>query len=283
MRNALLLLCFLWLAVVAGCQKADPRGSVPRPRVIAYSPVLTTMLFDMGLGDHVVGVSEYALPPEGRRLPVVGGAEDVRAEAIVALQADVILVQTDPRRFETVLRLQPNLKIEYFRIATLEEVAAAMERIGRILNQPEKGRRQAEVFRRRLEAVRQATAEFRPLRRTLFVMDYQRPFAAGGGTFLDEMIQLAGGENVLAGVRDWHSPSVEAVLAARPEVILCQCKPAQAADARRYWHDLFARAGLSVRVAVVTEDTWTIPAGHLAGHAETLAGILHPERVSAGR
>ncbi|MBN1941750.1 MAG: ABC transporter substrate-binding protein [Phycisphaerae bacterium] len=266
----------VFLLSAAGCPNSAGRPAAPRPRMIPFSPALTRIVFDLGLGDHVVGVSEYASPPDGRRLPVVGNAQAVRTEPILALEPDVILTQSDPRNYETLRRLRPGLKIEHFRIETLEDIADATARIGQIVGRDDLGKAKAEAFRRRLAHVRETTKSL-PTRRVLFVMDYQNPFAAGGGIFLDEMIRLAGGVNVLADVRGWHTPSVESILSAKPEVIVCQCKPSQADEAKRYWSKLFAQSGLAVRVCIVTDDAWTIPAGHLAGYTEELAKRIHPE------
>lgn len=268
----------LWILLLAfaGCDKPVDRAAAPRPRIVTFSPALTTMVFDMGLGDHVVGVSEYALPPNGMVLPVVGDTRNVRTEPILAVEPDVILTQSELKHYETVRQFLPELKVERLPLTTLAEVAAAMERIGVIVGQPELGCATAEAFRRRLDAVKDKTKNL-PRRRVMFVMDYQNPFAAGGATFLDEMIRLAGGVNVLTGTRDWHKPAVENVLAARPDVIVCQCKPAQAEEAKRYWEELLAKVNPQVRVYTVTDDTWTIAAGHLAKHTEELAEMIHPE------
>lgn len=261
---------------LAGCQKSASRDETPRPRVVALSPALLRIMFDMGMGDHVVGVSEYSVLPEGVSLPVVGDYRNVRTEALMAVQPDVLLTQSEEKYFETIRKFQPDLKVEHFRIETLAEIAGAMERIGDIVRQPDLGRRQAEQFRTRLAAVKETTKNL-PSRRVAFVMDYQNPFAAGGETYLDEMIQIAGGTNVLAGTRLWYKPPIETLLEARPDVIVCQCKPSQAEEATRYWKELFAKANPDLHVYTVTEDTWTIAAGHLADYTERLAKMIHPE------
>ncbi|MBN1555116.1 MAG: ABC transporter substrate-binding protein [Phycisphaerae bacterium] len=264
------------LSALVGCDKPVPRDDTPRPRIITYSPALTTIMFDMGLGDHVVGVSEYSVLPPGQERPVVGDTRNIRTEPILALRPDVILTQSELKHYETVKQFQPSLKIEHFPLTNLEEVAVAMERIGRIVDQPDLGLARAEAFRKRLDAVKEKTKSL-PKRRVLFVMDYQHPFAAGGETFLDEMIRLAGGVNVLTGTRDWHKPAVETILQAKPDIIVCQCKPSQADEAKRYWSELLAKTNTPVEVYTVTDDTWTIAAGHLADHTEQLADMIHPE------
>lgn len=273
MKHASRVLAILLVGLV-GCDKPTNRDDTPSPRIVTFSPALTTIMFDMHLGDYVVGVSAYSSLPPGVERPVVGDARDVRTEPILAVRPDLILTQSESKYFDTVKKICPSLKIEHFNLATLAEVASAMERIGRLVGKPELGDAAGKTFRNRLDAVKEKTRSL-PKRRVLFVMDYQHPFAAGGDTFLDEMIQRAGGVNVLADTRDWFKPSIETILAKKPDVILCQCKPAQASEAKRYWEKLLAQAHPSVRVYIVTDDTWTIAAGHLATHTEELAEMIH--------
>ena len=72
------------LLSLAGCDRADHRDDTPRPRIVTLSPALTAIVFDMGLGDHVVGVSEYAAPPDGQSRPIVGDSQNVRTTRLAA-------------------------------------------------------------------------------------------------------------------------------------------------------------------------------------------------------
>ena len=121
--------------ILAGCPRDLPRPDAPHPRVVSFSPAITTMLFEMGLADHVVGVTTYCTIPEGIEIPVVGSQLNIRAEPIVAVKPDVLLTQTTPARFETVRKLMPDITIEYFRIETLTDIAKPMARIAAVLGQ----------------------------------------------------------------------------------------------------------------------------------------------------
>ena len=70
----------LWAGLVlAGCQRDLPRPEAPHPRTVSFSPAITAMLFEMGLDDHIVGVTTYCTVPEGLDIPVVGSQLTVRS------------------------------------------------------------------------------------------------------------------------------------------------------------------------------------------------------------
>jgi iron complex transport system substrate-binding protein len=108
----------------------------------------------------------------------------------------------------------------------------------------------------------------------MFVVGYEEPLGAGKGTFLDEMITLAGGKNVLAEhISGWKKPSLEAIIDLAPEVIVCQCSPGREAAAVAYWKTVMA-AQPAARVIAVTDTDWTLPAGHLADYTADLQQMI---------
>jgi len=273
------------LALTAGgCGKAKtPKDTSPRPRMVTFSPALTRMLFDMGLGEHVVGVTSFCRLPAGQTRPAVGNALSIRSEPILAVRPEVILTQIEVKRFEAVRNADAEIRIEHFRIETLGDLAGAMERLGRITGKPAIGRKAAEAFRAELEKVRGRTSKL-PRRRVLFVMGYQRPAGPGAGTFLHEMIELAGGSNVMGEkYKGWRNLSIEAVLQLAPEIVVCLSDLAAKDKAGEYWRTLGGRsASPARRVIVLTDSDWTIPAGHLAGLTARLAEMIHPELAGKG-
>jgi iron complex transport system substrate-binding protein len=231
----------------------------------------------MGLGDHVVGVTSYCLPPEGTSPRVVGERTRVSAEAILAVRPDVLLIQQNPDDFGAVKSLLPDLHIEHVRIETMRDVTATIERIGRIVDREELARECKEAFDRQLDAVRDYVA-YSPQRKVLFLHGYQRPGTCGKGTFLDEMIRLAGGTNSAsdAGYIRYPTLNRENILAMHPEVIVCQVALGQEKQAREYlqtFEDVPAVQGGSV--FVVTDRRWTIPSTRSVEYAMQLAKMIH--------
>jgi len=276
--------CTVILALVvlaSGCSRDVP-AEAPYPRLVTFSPALTKLVFDMGLGTHVVGVTGYCRPPEGEVRPIVGDNLNVRAEPLLAVRPDVLLVQMELRHFAAVRKIRPDLTIEHFTIETLTDIARAMARIGQLTGNPDLGLEHKKAFLDRLEALRTRT-ESLPKSRVCFLMGYRNPSGPGKGTFIDQMITLAGGANVLAErFEGWRSPGLETIMKLAPELIICQCKPGQEDTAADYWRSLQYTDGQVPRVVTVTDDDWTLPAGHLAEYAERLAGFIHPEPDEEG-
>jgi len=266
-----------------GCERRAPRDDVPSPRVVSFSPAITEMLFDMGLGDHVVGVTRYCILPEGVRRPVVGSQLNIRAEPILAVNPDVLLAQTAPKHFETVRKLSPHICIAHFRIETLADIGVAMARIAEIVRRPDIGRRAKAEFLAKLKNVREKVAGLnRP--RVIFVTGYKNPLAAGRATFINELIELAGGVNA-AGEKysGWKRASIESILRLAPDVVVCEAGPATVDEARRYFEKLTASGGTKVRVCTVTDRRWTIPTGWIADRAAgRMARFIHPELRPGG-
>ena len=273
------------LALAAGgCERARaPQEGSPHPRMVTFSPALTQMVFDMGLGEHVVGVTSFCRLPAGQTRPAVGNALSIRSEPILAVRPDVLLTQIEVKRFEALRKADAKVRIEHFEIETLGDLADAMERLGRIAGKPAAGKRAAEAFRNELAKVRSRTSQL-PRRRVLFVMGYQRPSGPGTGTFLHEMIELAGGQNLMGMKYDgWKNISVEEALQLAPEVLICLTNQAGKDKAGEYWRTLGARSAAGKwRTVMLTDSNWTIPAGHLAGLTARLAQIIHPETAGEG-
>jgi len=265
--------------ILAGCSRDLRRGQAPTPRTVSFSPAITAMLFEMGLDDHIVGVTTHCTVPEGLDIPVVGSQLNIRAEPIVAVAPDVLLTQTTPARFETVRKLMPDVRIEYVRIETLTDVAETMGRIAALLGQADKGNEAGKQFLAQLDTVRNRVAgRRRP--RVIFVMGHRDPSTAGRATFMNELIDVAGGVNVAAEKYDgWKQTGIESVLKLAPDVIVCQCEQAdKAGEAKTYWQDLVRSSGSAVAVHVVTDKRWTIPTGWQAHTAAPrLADMIHPE------
>ena len=269
---------FLAILMFYGCGRDLPRSEAPRPRTVSFSPAITDMLFDMGLGDHIVGVTTYCRPPGRLDIPVVGSDLNITAEPVLAVAPDVLITQTNPQRFETLGKLSPDIHIEYIRIETLGDIADAMARIATLLGDPTRGDKARGEFLAGLDEVRRRVAG-RPRPRVIFVMGHRDPSTAGRATFINELIEVAGGVNASAEkYKGWKKIGIESLLKLAPDVIVCESKASVADEARRYWTGLTAASPHKVRIHVVTDRRWTIPSGRMAdSFAPMMADFIHPE------
>lgn len=270
------------LVVLPACRRQVAVGEAPSPRIVSFSPAITAMMFEMGLGDHVVGVTTQDVLPGGVRLPVVGDAFSVNAEAVLSVRPDVLMTNINVHRFAAVRRLDPNIRIEHFTLETLDDVGAALERIAALAGDPQKGQDARRAFQDSLEQVKRRVAD-RPKPRVLFLTDFQNLGTAGRGTFIDQMIQVAGGVNVAGKYTGWTTMTAEGILAAAPEVLICQVAAgAEEERTRTFFQGLKDLPAVQAgRVHLVTDRRWTIPSAALASFTAELADRIHPSSSSA--
>ncbi|MDP6633728.1 MAG: helical backbone metal receptor [Phycisphaerae bacterium] len=283
MNNLVNKVLLLTILMFSGCGRDLPRSEAPQPRTVSFSPAVTEMLFEMGLGDHIVGVTTFCKPPGKLDIPIVGNDLNITVEPILAVSPDVLITQSNPRRFETLARLSPKIRIEYVRIETFGDIADAMARIATLMGDPAKGNTARSEFLDRLDAVRRRVAG-RPQPRVIFVMGHHDPSTAGKGTFINELIEVAGGVNIAAEkYNGWKKIGLESLLKLAPDVIVCESEALVAEEARQYWSKLTAGSPNKVRVHVVTDRRCTIPTGRMADtFAPMMADFLHPETVRGG-
>lgn len=196
-------------------------GGGPPRRIVALAPNLTEIAFALGMGERVVGVSDYATwPPEVRELPRLGGLVDPNLERLLALEPDLVLLL--PSQEEVALRLAgvgvETLVVEIETVADLEAaVAAVAERLGA----PAAGRELAATLRRELAPRPLAGAP-----KTAVVPDRvpgrtEGLIVAGPRTYFDELLGRLGAENAFADAPlRYPQVGVEELLARKPGAIL---------------------------------------------------------------
>jgi len=273
------ILPFAAVVLVVGCRRPPPRPEAPAPRIVSFTPAITDLLYDMGLGAHVVGVTTHCMPSDNNPPPAVGNRSRVSAEAILAVKPDVILIYQNPQDFGAITAIDPHVRIVHLPTQTLEDIAAAIDRIGQITAQPQRAAAKKQAFWSKLETIEASVASL-PRPRVLFLLGYDRPSTGGTGTFIDEMIQRSGGLNAAAqrGYTGWKTLNRENILAMEPDVLLCQVDPGQEQDARAHWQSFVGLPAVKQgRVFVVSDRRWTIPSMRSADYTARLAETIHPQ------
>jgi len=193
----------------------------PPQRIISLSPSNTEILFALGLGDRVVGVTEFCnYPAEAPGKPKVGGYSTVTIEKVIALKPDLIVAA-----YGNGEELLANLRsFGYPVIAmhpkTLNKILDDTWLIGQASGAEENATRLIGDLERRINTVegRVSTAGERP---TVAHVIWNDPYyVSGNGTFQDELIRLAGGTNAFSGVEGWKNIGIEDFIQADPDVLI---------------------------------------------------------------
>ncbi len=213
--------------------------AAPARRIVSLSPHNTENLFAAGAGERVVGVSAYSdYPAAARERPRVGGFGSMSLEAVLGLRPDLVVAWAGGNDPRLVARLE-RLGVPVFRSqpASLEDVAANLERLGRLAGTPGQARQAAGRLRAGRDALAAAHAEARPVR--VFYQLWDQPLRTiGGGQLTDRLLAICGGVNVFGGL-EVPAPQVgrEAVIGAAPEVILLAGDAAERGHWREAWRD----------------------------------------------
>ncbi len=224
---ALLLSLFLFPLPVGAVSVVDDTGvevtlTQPARRIVSLAPHLTENLYAAGVGDRVVATVDYSdYPPEAARLPRVGGYSRLDLEAIVAYQPDLVVVWASGNPRDLVTRLAA-LGIPVYRSqpARLEDIPRTLRNLAELAGDPAAGEAAAEAFTQRMALLASRYSHRPPVR--VFYQIWDRPLrTVGGQQILSDVMRLCGGTNVF-GHLELLAPtvSVEAVLAANPEVIV---------------------------------------------------------------
>lgn len=270
------------LIAIAAVLPAGAGTVTARPeRIVSLTPSLTEILFAVGAGDRVVGVTDYCdYPPEAAKRPRIGGYVNPSVEAVVALRPDLVVVSPGPGNRDAALAMRRSgVRVEVVPAETLDDSLAAIETVARLCGDEARGRELVARIRARLDAVAQRVAG-EPRVPTLFCVQTEPIIAAGRDTLPAQLLEIAGGRNVVTEPR-YPRLGLESVVAAKPELILQSRMDAPASGGERPEETFWARwpqipAVAAKRVVVLDNSLALRPGPRVAEAAEALAAIVHP-------
>ncbi len=278
MRRAAALSRRPLLAVALLLGLASRRATAAAPeRVVSLNPSLTAMVLAVGARDRLVGVDDFSAreQPDVASLPRVGGLYNPSLEAVVALRPDLVLLVPSAEQRDFRERLDalgiPVLALDPVRF---DQVLAALETVGARLGRAEAARARADAERRALEEARRLTAGL-PRPRVVLVLQRDPLYVAGAGSFIDEMIQAAGGRNLGAAFPEpYPRASQEWLIDGAPERILDSSN--EPGDARAFWSRWPSLPALTQRgVVVLPAGLVTLPGPWLDRALAALVRAIH--------
>jgi len=267
---------------------AAPASAAPA-RIVSTSPSITETLFALGLGDHVVGVSSFCrFPADVTRLPRVGSFLHPDTELIARLRPDLVIVHAGPNEVPRQLSALGVTSITVDR-GTLPSVYSTIRAIGTATGVGDRAEALVARLQGRLDAVHAAAVK-RPAKRVLVIMGRQPGtlsdlVAVGRGSYLNDLVTVAGGVNVLDDPRlpDYPRISMETVIRLAPEVIVDAGDMGDTVDehlrrqpaTERLWRQQAnVKASQVNGVHAVTSDAFVVPGPRVVEAAETLARWL---------
>jgi len=222
--NARLAGLVLLLATqLLGCQSASaPPTPAPRTatRIVSVTPSLTEILFAIGAGERVVGVTlNDRYPPDVARLPKVGDL-NLDYEALLRLKPDAVVLDPALGKQQRERLLELKVPLVELPTATLEDLRTALRRLGQLAGREEEAMRLLSELETRLEVARQRGNAFQR-RPRVFIEVWNRPLmTTGAGTYMHELVDLCGGDNVYAEGEGTWTITAEDLISRNPDIVI---------------------------------------------------------------
>ena len=275
------LACWLAFLVLASAQ------TTPK-RIVSLVPSMTEVLFAIGAGDEVVGVSSYdRFPPEVMSKPRVGALIDPDFERILSLKPDLVVVYSTQNDLIDRLK-RVGIAMFVSKHAGLADVTASIRDLGARLGRSERASQVAGAIERDLAEIRSRVGG-RPRPKTALIFGREPGtlraiYASAGVGFMHDMLLAAGGDDAFGDVkRENLQVTVEVLLARAPEVII-EVHPAEGWTPERLlkeqtvWNSLSSLPAVKAkRVHLLADDRLWAPGPRVAEGARRLAELLHPE------
>ena len=253
--------------------------SIPR-RIVSLAPSITETVFALGFGNRLVGVTSHCdYPAEAKRLPKIGDFMSPSLEVIAAKQPDLVIGvtgATDPAKAREIERL--GIKITLVSVSSVSEILSSFKHIAALLGDPDAGATLIEKITAQFDKVKKRVAPA-PRRSTLLAVGLRPLVAVGGKNFLDELITLAGGENIAGNAsQPWLNLPDEYVVAKAPQVIIQAGMGSDASRPTRQWSDLKSIPAVKERrVYTYNSDKILRPGPRIGEGLEEIARLIHPE------
>ena len=256
-------------------------------RIISTSPSITEMLFELGLQDRIVAVTDFCIyPEEACLLPSIGGVLNPDIEKIVSLAPDLIILQSDSATVEKNIK---SLGIPTFsiKVRTISDIFESINRLGKELNCQEAAEKLLLLLKDKINAFKQKLVGQLPKKVLLLLGDSSDPahdlYAVGPETFLNELLVLSGGENILKNSKaQYPKLSKEYIIEQSPEIII-EAGPKSNLSQKEIdykveqWNRFpTIQAVRDKRIYFIGADYILIPGPRLVKILESFVQVIHP-------
>ena len=296
-RNRLYITMTLLVLMLLSCIPQSPPGNivdglgrkiminaVPQ-RIVSLAPSNTEILFALGLGDKVVGVTEYCNYPEAAKTkPKVGGFSTVDIEKVVSLRPDLVLATQIHSKTIIPALEKLGLTVVALTPSSLTGVLDSITLVGKITGQSKEASELIKDLSTRIKAIADKTQKLSPAQRPrVFYVTWHDPlWTAGTGTLSNDVISQAGGQNIASDISGDKTIDLETVINRDPEVIIVSVGMGTGEDSP--WQYIKSESRLKNTQALLTGRVYKIdgdlihrPGPRIVEALEQMAQFIHPE------
>jgi iron complex transport system substrate-binding protein len=232
--TALAVVCVL----IAGCERNEPppvsapivvhddagrtiQLQQPALRIVSLMPTVTDLVIALGFADRLIARTDYDTDARIRALPSIGGGLTPSVEWLAAQKPDLVISWPDNSSRSLVGRIEAvGIPVYAARTDTIANTLMMIRNLGVLLGATSAADSLAADITGALDSVRLSVRGLRPVR-VAYVLSVTPPTIAGPGTFIDELIRIAGGENVFADIRQLYPEvNLEEIVRRNPDVIV---------------------------------------------------------------
>lgn len=296
-RKYFFIMATLSILLCLGCAPKSPPGNIvdglgrsvtidkiPQ-RIVSLAPSNTEILFALGLGDKVIGVTEYCnYPQEAMTKPKVGGFSNVDIEKVVSIEPDLVLATHIHGKTVIPALEKLGLTVVALTPGSLNEVFDSITLVGKLTGQSREASKLVNDLRTRIEAVADETRNLSPDQKPrVFYITWHDPLmTAGTETLADDVISSAGGQNIAYDISGDKAINLETVIYRDPQVIVASVGMGSGKDLPWQYVQTEPRlentqALLNDRVYKIDGDVIHRPGPRIVDALEQMARFIHPE------
>lgn len=297
MKKILALIIALSMFIISGCSSQQDRTvtdregtevNIPKKieKIISTAPSNTEVLMALGLGDKLVAIDKYSTDIEGvnTELPQIDFSNP-DAETIIGLEPDIVIASghnktgstEDP--FKAIS--EAGIPVVYIPSSdSIDGIYKDIEFIAEVVNEKSKGKEIIDDMKAQVDeikAIGDTIADKKSVYFEISPVPYLSSF--GKSTFLNEMIEIIGAENIFANEDGWISPTAEAIIDANPDVIITNAeymeKPTGEIKSRNAWENI--NAIKNNEVYLVDKNASSRPSQNVVKALKQMAEAVYPE------
>ncbi|RLI74424.1 cobalamin-binding protein [Archaeoglobales archaeon] len=270
------------ITIVDGLNYTVTIKKIPQ-RIVSLAPSNTEILFALGLGDKIVGVTDYCnYPPEALNKTKVGGYSTINIERVVALKPDLVVAAygNGEETIEVLKKL--NLTVVALNPKNISDIKKNIELLGKITGTEKNALKLIDKMNTKIEWVKSRVKNKGRIK-LAHVLWHDPIWVSGKNTFIDEIISIAGGENVF-NFDGWRIVGIEDLIEKNPEVIIVSSGSGMGGGRNVVYEWVISDERLkginavkNGRVYIVDADIISRPSYRIADAIEIIAKFLHPE------
>ena len=278
----LLFIAFFALSCTKSAEKEVENKNVPCQRIVSTAPSITETLFDLGLGDKVVGVTENChYPEEVKSKSKIGKAFSISSEAVVALKPDTVFVLSAYGELASKMKAA-GMKTVILDQTSVQGFVDSIDVVAETCKIEEKGK----DFKAKFEPYLKKTEKEGEKKKILILVgrDYENStikdaYAVGDDKFLNEIINLCGAINAYTGNMAYPKIQLEGILSLNPDIVIDiitanDLTPEKLDFIAKSWSEIDINAVKNGKVFIKTEDFWSLPGPRFVKIIEEIKNIL---------